>query len=391
MLILFFYYVGLSVTALLFSKSLARLLSKSRTIFFLASSLLLYLPYFFITKGIRDIELLESVGYFARNRIDVYYIDADHRLWPYLPLTSLLTGFLFAISKFLHFPFLNLWRLTTLAFLILTAHVIGKMLQNPKNKDGYLRAVLFLFSPIAIWPVVFHAHLDVNLLFFYLLAIFLIVKKKKTFLSGVSLGFSILAKTWSVIFLPIFFLQKLTRIQRLTIIVGISLSIVATSLFYLRFWHSTPTRIWDAVIGYAGSWTVYWGPQGLLINLLAGNQPLNQNLRSFYLLIIFAAVYLMIFKKQMDIISGSKLLMLTFFVFTLSWAPQYIFWVWPFIVVTESLKTIKIFSLLSLPYVFITYADLVWNLNLTFLSVLFSLPIWIFGLMLWYDNLQFKK
>lgn len=348
--------------------------------------LLIFFPYFFINTGIRDIELYESVGYFARNRIDIYYIDADHRLWPYLPFLNPVLGILFEISQQTRLHFLNLWRLTTLITLLLTAEVMRRILVKCKGKDIFKKLSLFIFSPISLFPVVFHAHHDVILLFFYLLSILLLMYTKNGTVPGaISLGVSILAKNWSIVFLPLLLLQK--GLVKLSLALVIStFTIVSIVYIYTIGWHSLLNRIIDAATGYAGSWVVDWGPIGIITSIINKQNLFSSDFRLVYSFLIFFLVYLLFFKFRPNILKGSEIIMLSFFVFTVSWAPQYLFWIWPFIVASERLNTIRVFSLLSLPYIFITYADLVWNLNLTIFSILLSLPIWLFGLKLWYDN-----
>lgn len=389
MIFLFIYYSALSVVSLVFNKNLALLLKKRLGVIFL--SFLLFVPFLFIESGIRDIELFESVGYHAANKLDIYYYDSDHQLYPYFPLTALVLGTVKIIADFIRVEFLPLWRLVTLVSLLALTLLIKNILVLNKKRGESEKQLLFIFSPIAIFPVLFHAHHDVILLLFYFVAAWLLIFKPRPFLGGLSFGISILAKTWSVIFLPLVFIEKIDSQRKKLFALGVILSVMSVTLFYWRLWHSQPERILDATTKYGGSWVVLWGPQGVL-TLLANNQHLfSQTFRSVFMALIFLAAYLVIIKRKFKLLVASGFLMLTFFIFTLSWAPQYVFWVWPFIVVNENLKVIKIFSLISLPYILVTYADLVWGLNFAALSTILSLPIWLLSLVLWYNLAAGKK
>jgi len=199
------YYFVLSITILLFYKRIIKFIP-NKIIFLIISFGLLYVPYYIIFHhGIRDVELYESVGYLSRHRVDIYYQDADHRLWPYFPFINFSLGILYEVSRHIQVHFINLWRLITLSSLLVCAFFVEKILRENKFKNSYKKTALFIFSPLSVWPVVYHAHPDVFVSTFYIIAIYLIYYRKNKWLLGyVSLGFSILAKTWSLVFVPLF-------------------------------------------------------------------------------------------------------------------------------------------------------------------------------------------
>lgn len=374
---LFLFYIVISLLPFVLLKFITKVLNNN--LGFLAIFILLYFPFIFVTSGLNDIKLFQSVGYFGWERLDIYYYDADHRLYPYFPLTSLVTAVFYGVSQISGIPFLTLWRIATTSSLIVIAILI-KNVFTPRRTDSNSKVILFLFSPISLWPVLVHAHHDVVLLLFYLLSLWLIFNKKEVLWGSFSFGLSVLFKTWSLIFLPLILLQNVNLKRILSIIILIDFVIVSISAFYIRFWHSSWERLVEAVTGYGGSWTVLWGPLGFLTH--GSNQVFSPAVRLLYSSFLFLCTYLLLFKIKKDIIRKSEFLMLTFFVFTISWAPQYIFWAWPFIVISERLTVIKTFSLLSLPYILTTYTMLFWNLNFTLLSVVSSIPLWLFSLWL---------
>lgn len=374
---LFLFYIVISLLPFVLLKFITKILNNN--LGFLAIFILLYFPFIFVTSGLNDIKLFESVGYFGWERLDIYYYDADHRLYPYFPLTSLVTAVFYGVSQISGIPFLTLWRIATTSSLIVIAILI-KNVFTPRRTDSNSKVILFLFSPISLWPVLVHAHHDVVLLLFYLLSLWLIFNKKEVLWGSFSFGLSVLFKTWSLIFLPLILLQNGNLKRILSIIILIDFVIMSISAFYIRFWHSSWERLVEAVTGYGGSWTVLWGPLGFLTH--GSNQVFSPAVRLLYSSFLFLCTYLLLFKIKKDIVRKSEFLMLTFFVFTISWAPQYIFWAWPFIVISESLTVVKTFSLLSLPYILTTYSMLFWNLNFTLLSVVSSIPLWLFSLWL---------
>ena len=377
MLYLFLYYIVISLLPFVFIKFITKILNNN--LGFLAIFILFYFPFIFVTSGLNDIKLFESVGYFGWKRLDIYYYDADHRLYPYFPLTSLVTAVFYGISQISQIPFLTLWRIATTTSLVVIAILIKNVFTSRKTNSNS-KVILFLFSPISLWPVLVHAHHDVILLLFYLLSLWLILNKKEVLWSSFSFGLSVLFKTWSLIFLPLILFTNMNFKRMLSIIILTGIVILSLCAFYIRFWHSSWGRLMEAVTGYGGSWTVLWGPLGFLTR--GSNQVFSPPMRLLYSSFIFLGTYLLLFKIKANVIRKSEFLMITFFVFTISWAPQYIFWAWPFIVISESSAVVKTFSLLSLPYILITYSMLLWNLNFTLLSVVSSIPLWLFSLWL---------
>lgn len=379
MALLFIYYTLLSALGIYWQWTFR--LFKNR-LYLLLLFLFVWAPFLFLQKGIMDIELFESVGYFSANRLDIYYTDADHMLYPYFPLLSLILGAIYKASQILPLGFLTLWRVVTVIALIGTSYMAKSILVKRGDKQAAGKILIFVLSPLALFPVAFHAHPDVILILFYLLGIYLITYGGKYLTLGfLSLGLSVLTKTWSFVFLPLLLLQNFRFSKKILGLCFFLLTIGAVCQFYIRFWHSSIFRLLDAVGGYAGSWVVYWGPQGIVSELF--KIPFASNFRLVYTAVIFAAAYFLIIRSRAKIVEGSEFLMLTFFVFTLSWAPQYIFWVWPFIVIVRKIETARLFSIFSLPYVLASYISLVFGLRLNLLITLLSLPVWFLGLGLW--------
>ena len=384
---LFLYYSLLSFAAIFFSL----FLPKKQTLNFITLvlfSILIFLPYFFISGGVRDIELFESVGFLSSRRADIYYIDSNHGLYPYFPFLSLVLGPVYLLSQAWSLPFLNLWRVITLTSLLVSAFLIYKILTLGKSKERFNKVLVYIFSPITLFPVVFHAHFDIILVLFLLFAIyFSFFRNKKIFYSAVFLALSILAKTWSIMFLPLFIKEDKIS-QKLYFLAIFFFVIFAITAFYIRFWHSSFFWIFQAVSGYVGSGSLHWGGLGLVSLFINVAKIFSSDFRHAYLILLFSIVYILIFLKKFDILKGSFFIILSLFVFTIGWAVQYIFWVWPFLVIRENISNIRWYSLLALPYLLVAYIFIVWDIKNDFLLVVSSLPIWLFSVKLWYTLLR---
>lgn len=383
--LIFIYYSLLSLFAICFAPKFKKLGIK----FFLCAFILVSFVYLFKHSGIRDIELLESVGNYSLLRLDVYYFDANHQLYPYFPFLSPILGITLFVSIVIHMQFLTLWRVLMILTLFALAHLIRKILtiQNKKNVDE--KIILFLFSPLSLFAVAYHAHPDVLLIFFYLASIYLVLlKKERQILGAFFFGLSILTKTWSIFFFIPILVSKLRFVDKFKFSAISGLTIIFVTLFYIRFWHSNIFRIFDAVGGYGGSWVVLWGPQGLFTLIFGNTHFFPSYLRSIWLFFLLIPLYFLIFLKKVEIIKASELIMLTIFVFTVSWATQYAFWVWPFIILCEKTKNIKIMSFFSLPFVLVSYVSFVNELKIDWLIVFSSLPLWSFGAWLWYTSIR---
>lgn len=377
MILLFLYYLLLSSFSYLklkFAKGISPLFQ------FIFFGLLIFIPYIFTSRGIRDVELFESVGYYSFNRIDIYYIDSNHGTYPYFPFISIIFGFIYAVSQLLGIHFLNIWRFLACSLLVLTAYLIYQILKKKTDSQAFEKTKIFILSPISLFPVVLHTHFDIWLIFFYVFFLYLLLLKKRGILAGISLGFSILAKTWSIVFLPLLIFTKPLKEQlKMSIVVFITICSVAA--LYIRFWHSSINRITAAVTGYVGSGNNNWGLYGIFNNF---GIHFSTDFIKIYSIIIFAVAYFLIFKRRIDLIKSSEFLMLTAAVFSINWAPQYIFWLWPFVVLAENKKTIIITSILGSLYVFCAYLSIVFNIKLVTLTTILSIPIWLLLLKLWY-------
>ncbi len=205
-------------------------------------------------------------------------------------------------------------------------------------------------------------------------------------IGSILFGLSVLTKTWSVFFFIPILISEFKLLDKFKFSIFSAFTILSVTLFYVRFWHSNINRIFDAVTGYGGNWVVLWGPQGLITLIIGNTHFFPSQFRSAWLVLLLIPLYFFVYKKKIKIIKASELIILTIFVFSVSWATQYVFWVWPFVVLCEKTRNIRIFSLFSLPFVIVSYISFVYNLKIDWLIVFSSLPLWAFGAWLWYTS-----
>lgn len=362
---------------------------KINLFFWIAAFFSIFFVYLFINRGVRDVELLAAVGHYALNRTDIYYIDSNHQLYPYLPLLSPILGIILFISRITSVSFLTIWRFFIISTLFASAYLIKLLLEKSNDKKIGQKIALFIFSPLSLFPVAFHGHPDVLVSFFYLASLYLFfAKKEKQVFASILFGLSVLAKTWSVFFIVPMLTSKLRFRDKIKFSIISFLTIMFVILFYVRFWHSSISRIFEAASGYGGSWVVLWGPQGLYTLMIKNTHFFPSIVRRLWVIIVLIPFFIVAYRKKFTIIKASEFTMLTVFLFSFAWATQYTFWVWPFIVLSENIERVRIFSFLSLPFILVSYYSFIFNMNLDTWIVFSSLPLWLYAAWLWYTSIR---
>src|SRR4030042_5550649 len=163
------------------------------------------LPAFYLPT-IQDVGLFESVGIKFLERVDIYAFDGpNHGTYPFLPLMNWFYAISHILSKTINLPFIFFVRLLMIAAVFGTTILIGKLNRTREVKKDQL---FFLFCPINLLVFSLHGQADILLIFFLLLSVyFLTIRQKSIIKSAITLGFSILVKSWSIIFIPLFLIS----------------------------------------------------------------------------------------------------------------------------------------------------------------------------------------
>ncbi len=360
---------------------------------------------FLIKNPLQDVHLFESAGFFLTKKIDIYFIDQTHGTYPFFPFLI----FPYALAHLIT----NKWPTLPFSFLIKlilipTIYALGGLIesvsqrQGVSKKEAQKRKILFILNPVVFFTVVFHGQADILLVFFFLLSLHLLQNIKKlasTISSGAFYGLSILTKTWSIIFWPLFII-KFKNLKKFFIhFAATVLPIFLICYAYTRYVGSSFRQVLSAVFGHPGGSVGYWG-YSAAINLVSALFKYPQ-LRHFNQLIfgyssqilmaVFFFAYLIVVFQRLNFLKSALLIVLMFNIFTPSWGIQHSLWALPFLFLWKT-KSGLYYSLLATPYLFFAYLSVSrFSIDLTDLSRLFSLIPWAYSIKIFYETFKTNK
>jgi hypothetical protein len=173
----------------------------------------------------------------------------------YSPLWIGLTliPYIFGFGYFL----LILWnfKLLIALFYLMTAYVIGKILQDEKNNLALLGVVLFAFNPLVIIESLVSAHNDIVMMAFGVFALYLL-RKKELVHSFFIYSISIASKLMTISMFPIYIFPKVKWIPIVSMSAGLILFLFITkreimpwyALWFLPFAALYPQKHWITIL-----------------------------------------------------------------------------------------------------------------------------------------------
>ena len=245
---------------------------------------------------------------------------------------------------------------------------------------------LYAINPVTILITTLHGQFDVIPVFFILLSIYLL-NKKKELTAVLSFSFAILTKTWPIIFaVPI--LRKVhachprengdpgaldSRLRGndmwgLLLILTIFFPILFTVLYCLLF-KATLIDIGKTLISYQGLWGI-WG----IWDLLGKQRILIQKLSTLIFLTSFFSYSW--FNKNKNLLKNFLNLLLFFFIFTTNFSIQYFVWIIPFLILIKPKKYFQLIILITF-YLLSFYCVWLFNLNLINIQNILGLILWL--------------
>jgi len=245
-----------------------------------------------------------------------------------------------------------------------------------------INLVTFLLSPITYSIVLYHGQIDVILITFLYLTILafgdhgssemrLKWKDLSHFATTTTLyAISIASKTWSIIMFPIFAIPILKNfsIKRVFwflsfVLVVVGLLFVNIKLYTLSVFGSS-TQVVLSALTHPGGPTGVWG-LGLVFRFFRKEESyLIFRLPVLGLGVYWSYIYYQIIfvKKKFSNLFLILMTILTFYIFAPRWGVQYIFWHWPFLLLTDN-GLIKhwIYQLLIPAYLLVNYFNITAN------------------------------
>lgn len=143
----------------------------------------------------------------------ITFMRWTHRTYPYGPVWLGFTIPLSFIGMQFFLPTLFLFKALMVGGFLGTVYYIGKILEKISPLDKMFGMAFFAFNPLVIIESLVSAHHDIVMMFFAVLAFFLLIGKKQI-LSFVTLFVSIGIKFATVLLLPIFAFIFLLQIRK---------------------------------------------------------------------------------------------------------------------------------------------------------------------------------
>ena len=239
--------------------------------------------------------------------------------------TASISDWLSFIQQPAIFRVLFLFRLPYLIFDIATAFLFLHIID--KQKVGLTTFKLWMINPILIFATYLFGRYEVIAIFFIVLS-FYFMKSDKNVLSAVSFGFSIITRTYTILFLPFFIFTKKENIGKIKLL-----------LFTLA-----PILIWKIFTKLIFVDTCVYPTQGLYLNGRFLNCILGFRIDNLSLFLVSYIIMFLIssyisstnLEKNSNIIDTLSdkflIVMCLFFAFGYS-SIQYFAWIVPFLVI----------------------------------------------------------
>jgi hypothetical protein len=312
----------------------------AKTILFVNIIIKVLTVYIFKNVDSFDIRSFTLIGRLILKGINIYPNQAA-LYSPYLPFFLYFEGLAAWLEKFITTS-VSL-RLIYLFFDFGTAYLI--YLLSKKNKTI---ALIYLFNPITILVTFVHGQFDVIPLFFILWSFYLL-QTKKELASVLIMSLAILAKTWPIFFI-IPYIKKLKN-KNLSFFLPIIPTVAV--LFYSLLYKSSVFDVFFTTIGYRSLFSI-WGIGKLVKLIFYSNlsQPpifIQKILLYLFLLIFFAYSF---FLKHKKLLLNILELLMFFYIFTVGFAPQYLCWLAPFLILCRPKYWLGLLAIITVFLIF---------------------------------------
>lgn len=231
-----------------------------------------------------------------------------------------------------HFPAWGYNKLLPVLSGVAVVYLIYKYALLFRLKRPFLLASLYAFHPLSLYISAYHGQRESSWLFFLLLSVIL-YKLKKYFWLACAFAIGVSIKIPPLLFFPFFFLKIPARKDK------VIFAILVPSIFFILSLPEIVTytnNVINQVFLYSG-WKGWWGMSGIATkaDILIGYPvvstifaPINR----IFLYLGILASYFYFYKKRIDIIEAILGIIMVVFVFSPTFASQYILWPLPFMV-----------------------------------------------------------
>jgi len=319
-----------------------------------------------LTKEVGDVMLFSGAGWHLRHKIDYYFIDSDHSMYPFFPFLIFLyapINLLTEIVPFLTFSFYL--KLVLLAALYWLA---------PTVTNNHRQQLLFLTSPITYCIVLFHGQTDILLLSFLILSLQLL-NKKHLFVSALSFAASVAVKTWSALLLPVVLLSLKSAKKMGLFLLSVTAFLFIDVFIYTRYVFGSGFRVVMPAIIKAGGPSGQWGITYLMSFINGFHQWFPPHSLVFFTVLFFLGQWF-VFRSKKTLKVQLMIELLLIYLIIPKWCIQYLFWLYPFLYLTNLINHLPLKSayiVLTGLYLFLNYLNLALGFSLIPASVIFPL------------------
>lgn len=248
------------------------------------------------------------------------------------------------VSNTFHVPFYFIMKLYAIIADIIITFLLYKI-SSVKN------ALVYLFSPVAILISSFHGQFD-SIALALLLGAYIFLKQRKYISLALLLTIAIAFKSWPILLLPLFVFHIKASVYRKIHFIGLVLFLSFLPLVPFLFLSPFPTL--RNVVLYFGT-----GDFGLAVffEYLKNNGSIfsgivesitshNFLLARMLFMLVMATVYWFIYTKKLSFFTAAVFLFLSFYSFSLRIGAQYLLWIIPFGLLSNS-RIIHVYTVVA--------------------------------------------
>jgi len=356
-----FYFVFLLLLLIFYFVNKKKIFLSLRQSIIVGLLIRLVITFIFYTSRSNDLTSFLDAGKIILEKKPIY-------LSLYFPFFSYLGALIVFFKSF--FPSLIFLKFVFTIFDLGNLYLV--YLLSKKNLN---QTLLYAVNPITIICSNIHGQFDVIPLFFLLLAIFLFNKHKKAS-SMITISFAIFTKTWPVLFIiPLF-----KKLKNKLLFALIFLIPVIGILFHSWFFKVPILKIISPIKNYRGVYG-YWGIGNILILFWP---KIDASIIQFLRRIFFMALFIYSFyPDNKNVVKNVLIIMLFFFVFTLTFGSQWLAWLVPFVILVRPKNWILFFVTATI-YLIFAFAKNVYLLPFN-ITVIFNIFETVFGFSAWFS------
>ena len=336
-----------------------------------------------------DIESFRIAGSLILQREDVYASPLAIDRHPYLPLQMYWMAAAVWIADNLNLSYVAVFRLLPIFSDLGVALLLFQIIRVKDQQAAFHGALWYALNPISVFVSAYHGQFDGLPILLIMVALYYL--GRSTWLSGMWMGFAILAKSWPVLALPALIqgVRKLREKGYFLLFASLVplIGVIAYSILFKADVWNVLTRALSynrgvGVFGYTYFIRLLWWLD--LVNQKVFEFAINYG--RFLTLAILGLVWIVRGRKEAPA-AGILTVLITFFAVTHAFSIQYLGWLIPFGILNSEYRWLKWYSLAAFGYMSLVYFTLILDNSITrllpwpqadmFIIIPASIPVWL--------------